>query len=284
VSDELTQRFVDLVCRELGAAEVAVLEGELPEEPLSLRVALAGGKQVVARFAAAEAIGSANLRRLEILVRAFEEALIGEPQRRPRAPVASSLREELRALASRASSLGALVIDAHSPVIWAATSERIEGAMDEEPNNVFPFPPEARETLRLVRESHRGVLIALGVEPEPAPAVDPTLEEVSPANEEEDSALRDAVRKVRTLRELAQLHKGSHLNHTERGVDGGYIARSFAGIYCLVLVFDQPFDEIRAERAVRDALPRIERLVLALPPLDPEPLLRGAVAKRPRRG
>ena len=51
----------------------------------------------------------------------------------------------------------------------------------------------------------------------------------------------------------------------------GCVARSFAGIYVLIIVYDGPFDELRAERTVADGLPRIERLVLALPPLDPKP-------------
>jgi hypothetical protein len=62
------------------------------------------------------------------------------------------------------------------------------------------------------------------------------------------------------------------------------VAHSFAGIYLLVLIFDAPFDELRAERAVLDALGRIERLVLALPPHDPDPTEgAGVVAMRRRR-
>jgi hypothetical protein len=49
------------------------------------------------------------------------------------------------------------------------------------------------------------------------------------------------------------------------------VARSFASIYVLIVVFESPFDELRAEQAIEDGLPRIERLVLALPPLDPKP-------------
>jgi hypothetical protein len=54
----------------------------------------------------------------------------------------------------------------------------------------------------------------------------------------------------------------------------------------LTLVFAAAFDELRAERAVLESLPRIERLVLALPPLNPEPPRQGAGVvsmRRPRR-
>ena len=52
--------------------------------------------------------------------------------------------------------------------------------------------------------------------------------------------------------------------------------------YVLVLVFEEPFDEIRAERAIQGRLGPIERLVLALPPLDPTPNV-GVRAVRRRR-
>lgn len=45
-----------------------------------------------------------------------------------------------------------------------------------------------------------------------------------------------------------------------------YFAVSFASIYALVVWFDQAFDVERARTEVRKALPRIESLVLDLPP------------------
>ncbi len=285
MSEELTRRFVDLVRRDLHAVKVVVVDSDDATVPAdTLRVALSEGRAVLATFADHEAAADpANLRRLEILVRAFESTLVGDRERQKRAPVVVSLRDELRAVTARSGAVGASVIDGHSPVIWASTAERIEGLAEEVPDNVLQFPPEVRETLRLVKESHRGVLIALGVEPEPTHDGDP-WEDEPPSEESPDmTAQLESIRKVRALRELEGLHKGHHLSHSERGDDGGYLVRSFAGIYCLVLTFDQPFDEIRAERAVRDALPRIERLVLALPPLDPEPIAKGAVARRARR-
>jgi len=94
---------------------------------------------------------------------------------------------------------------------------------------------------------------------------------------------RRAIFEVRALPEMATLPRGGHVHTTVSGAELGYVARSFAGIYVLVLVFDAPFDELRAKRAIVHALPTIERLVLALPPLDPGPPVAGVVAIRGRR-
>lgn len=96
-------------------------------------------------------------------------------------------------------------------------------------------------------------------------------------------ASRRAIAAIRALPETATLHKGGHVHVTVSEQSFGYVARSFAAIYVLVLVYDRPFDELGAKRAVMAALPAIERLVVALPPLDPEPRLAGVVAIRGRR-
>jgi hypothetical protein len=94
-----------------------------------------------------------------------------------------------------------------------------------------------------------------------------------------------AIALVRKLPYVGQAHKGRHFRHAEASSDLGVLALSFSGIYVLILVFEGDFDELRAERAASEALPRIERLVLALPPFDPEPTPIGdAMAlRRPRR-
>ena len=91
---------------------------------------------------------------------------------------------------------------------------------------------------------------------------------------------------VRAMPELAALRKGKHVRHLGSAGDARFVAHSFAGIYLLVVVFDGAFDELRAERVVLEGLPRVERLVLALPPLDPQPPTTeaGVIAlRRPRR-
>src|SRR5262249_33591382 len=93
-----------------------------------------------------------------------------------------------------------------------------------------------------------------------------------------------AIADVRSLPEMPTLHKGGHLRHMESEPTFGYVARSFAAIYVLVLVYDRPFEELLAKRAITQVLPTIERLVAALPPLTPPPPPRGGRARRARRG
>ena len=55
-----------------------------------------------------------------------------------------------------------------------------------------------------------------------------------------------------------------------RALPGGFI-RSLAGIYLLVLVFEDTFSELRVEGVVKRARGHLEELLAALPPEDPPP-------------
>lgn len=95
---------------------------------------------------------------------------------------------------------------------------------------------------------------------------------------------RRAMSAVRALPEIDGLNKGGQLRATVATPDFGYIARSFSAIYVAILVFDAPFDELLAKRGLTHSMPTIERLVAALPPLEPPPKMGGVVAMRaPRR-
>jgi hypothetical protein len=249
-------RFLALVRRELGADDAYVLEpgDEPPEDACVLFGRFADGRGVAARFAQPPADRDAKQRRLEMLASTFdtlvEDVVHG---RKSRPPVTHSLHDELLALCARAAAVNAIVIDAHSPVVWAAAH-------------------------------------AEGVVAQPPLASSPRVAE-SPANEDGGGEPRmatlskRALHEVRGLSDLAALRKGKHVRHVERAGEAPFIAHSFAGIYLLVMAFDGAFDELRAERAILEALPRVERLVLALPPLDPSPSTgAGVIAlRRPRR-
>ena len=51
----------------------------------------------------------------------------------------------------------------------------------------------------------------------------------------------------------------------------GYVARAFGAAYWLIVVYGGPFSDLQAEGALARSLPRVERLVLALPPSDLPP-------------
>jgi len=93
-------------------------------------------------------------------------------------------------------------------------------------------------------------------------------------------AVRRAIQDVRAMSEMATLHRGGHLNRSIIEPEFAMVARSFAAIYVLIVVFRGPFDELRAKHAISQSLPAIESLVLALPPRDPPPSIAGAKAMR----
>ncbi|MBX3231985.1 MAG: hypothetical protein KIT84_12465 [Labilithrix sp.] len=291
------ERFVALAKRELAADDVRVLavNEPPPEAPNVLVARLADGGHVVASFATEPKDRDALSRRLAMLASTFTDALAAPPSEKMRARPrpASSLHEELKALANRARAIDAVVIDTDSPVVWACAS--------------VPARPRARNELLLRDVSDRELAVHVDEsgplqdveEPsphshdarKPAPAESMAIMSGDDDDDDDDDepeateseAARRAIAAVRRL-PLDGVHKGRHLRHVERDRDF-YLVLSFSGIYLLCLVFEGDFDELRAERAAAESLPRIERLVQALPPLDPDPPqpMGGVVALRGRR-
>lgn len=276
------ERFVTLAKRELLADDVRLLATDeaAPEAPNVLVTRLADGRHVVATFRDPPKDRDALERRLTILAGTFADALGNPPSERTRArpPVATSLHEELKVLTARARAIDAVVIDVDSPVIWGSAT--------------IPAKPRAqtdhllrdvsRQELSPPRDDDSGMQDMRVVPAESSPMAS-LLDEDEEEETNEPQATRRAIASLRRSAELKGLHKGRHLRHVERENDF-FLALSFSGIYVLLLVFDGEFDELRAERAAHESLPRIERLVLALPPLDPEPQpMGGVIAFRRRR-
>ncbi len=248
------ERLLALVRRELGAldARIALLDEEPGEGPNVVSCPLADGRRVAVTFDAPPPDRDAKQRRLEMLASTFDTVVEGVASgRSSRPPVTSSLHDELLAVATRAAAVNAIVIDANSPVVWGAAR----------PRGVVASPPLASSS-RLAE----------------APANDEGQGEAAVLS-------RRAIHLVRGWPELSALRKGKHARKIERTDEVSVLAHSFAGIYVIVLVWGGDLDELRAERAVAEALPRVERLVLALPPLDPTPSEGGGVVamRRPRR-
>jgi hypothetical protein len=255
-------RLLALVRRELGAQEALVVEGDEEPAPLGpeprpgplgheLRCRMPDGRSVVARFETEPADREALRRRLEMLTSTFDALFQAPAPEGPgvssHPPVASALQEELQALSTRAAALNAVVIDANSPVVWGAAH------------------PQGLATLWPANKPE-------GAQPAEEPESETPLATVSQA----------AIDILRGLSDVAAVRKGKRVRYVHRGGTTPFVAHSFAGIYLLCVVYDAPFDELRAERAMIDSLPRVERLVLALPPFDPSPRAGSRAMARPR--
>jgi hypothetical protein len=301
-------RFLSLAQRELSADDIRLLaHGEEPPNAENVVLArLPDGRHVVASFTATPRDRDVLERRLAMLAGTFAEALATPPSEKTRArqPVVTSLHEELKALAQRARAHDVVVIDGDSPVVWGCASvaarprartdlllrdvsDRELSAKDE-PSSPLPLHAVPDESGPL--EDPTAPTGRLRVAP-PPPESSPVLTSVSAVGDEEleeegeePEITQRAIAAIRRLPSLDHLHKGRHLRHASR--EGSfYLVLSFSGIYLLCMVFDGEFDELRAERAAQESLPRIERLVLALPPLhpDPEPVGGAVAMRRPRR-
>jgi hypothetical protein len=264
----LIERFIALVRRELQADDVRVLDAgeQAPDAVNVLSARLHDGRLLIATFASAPDAKEALSRRLEILAGTFSQSADeGAGEGRGSRPPTRSLHHELKALVTRSNAVDAVVIDANSPMIWGSATERgprssLEDSIRRIEASELGSGPEVLSTRRSSR-------------PPPADDAD------DPGDLPEAS--RRAIDAVRALPQLAIISKGKHLRQIER--EGPHYLASSFGIYILVVVFDAPFDELRAERAAQEALPQIERLVLALPPHNPEPPVAGAGVVRLRR-
>ncbi len=179
----------------------------------------------------------------------------------------------------------------------AAATDRLAVLVDAFRLSLGEAPPSARPARSELLEALQAELHALAREggARDALVIDARSPVLWGTTETETESARErlvrsaacfrAVTKVRALPAMAGLHRGGHL-HEQASVPGfGYVALSFASIYVAVLVYDTPFEELRARRAFTHALPAIERLLVALPPLDPSPIpiAKAAVARARRR-
>jgi hypothetical protein len=79
-----------------------------------------------------------------------------------------------------------------------------------------------------------------------------------------------------------KVHRGEHARSVHHETQYGYIARGLANIYSIVVVFSGPFSELHVESAILHAMPMIEELLFALPPVDPPPSQGQVIRLRPR--
>ena len=227
--------------RDLGAEDVLLVDVDPTPELEADRiveVALTRGFRLVATFAAPLADRDATLRRLQLIAESFRDTLDDAIADACRRPPAERLHEELSELAKAAGAADAVVIDARSPMVWgAAEGEHVTPQLRQRQAEVIPLHRDRAST------------------PPPAPK----------------ASTERAIDAVLALPATQALARGGHLSTHERNAPAPYSARSFAGIYVVILVYTGPFDELRSERTLNARLHVIEQLVLALPPITPEP-------------
>lgn len=296
-------RLATIIKRELDAEDVYIWENsDIPSSDTTLIWPLGHDRSLVVTFASPPLYVPDKHARLAALRESFADlfadVLREIPKSRPEP--ALTLKSELDALAGRAHATLAFVIDAKSPIVWGASEASTNS--DDQPIDeaVFQAFAEAKElgiswrallgqpaaSRNEKKEPKLGIVRA-----KPALQLVPPVDELSGLSPAAKEILTDrltlgrkTISRLRANPMLPQLHRGEHLHEAILEDSCGHIARSFATIYLLVLVFSGHFDELGAERAITRALPTIERLVVSLPPDNTPDTRQGAVvALRPRR-
>ncbi|MFV8752027.1 hypothetical protein ACNOYE_15890 [Nannocystaceae bacterium ST9] len=271
-------RFLELIKRELGSDDARFeYGGHEPESGNRIWARMLGGWRVLALYDAPPNDRNGKQAKLDGMVASFTGVTGRLGETLPR--VASAIAAEevdyaLGVLAEKTKALRALVLDEDSPVLWGSSES--------------PRGPEDVETAEWTGElvdsaSQAGLDLVELVAPDEAGLIErlATLE---------SRKLRDRLlRRLPVIRELG-LHRDAEAwrlhflvcrviaairrapeRHyvAEPGI--GWLARDFGGIYHVVLVYPGEFSELSATGVLLRALPAIENLVLALPPIEPTP-------------
>jgi hypothetical protein len=297
------ERLLSVIRRELGAEDAHVeLGGRPPEGDRYLWAEIDGGARLVALLGAPLTAPAARAERLDRL-RALANAFTGVVREAastlasPASSPAHALEEELAALAERARAAGALVLGATEPVVWGSAHPDL----GRPPHGVEPLDrlADALETAEAEAGGLPALLAAVERYAGHAPGASTGARPMHPAllrllglarsslAAGDASSGRAALRRTLLaargrglLRAWPRRSRGRPRVHREPGF--GCLTRTLLGTYVLMLVFEDAFDELHAEGAVRRARRRLERLLAALPPLDPSG--RGArVIALPRR-
>lgn len=282
VNNEEIDRALGLVRQKMGCTDVRLeIGGRPPEGPEAVVAPTPNGFRLVAIFETApEDRARASLRLRQLASSFFHTGL---PTPRPRENAEQHLAQrrlddELCALSGRIHAAGSTVIDVQSPVIWGCSEGRHPDEDVDTLLSVAKLDDLGRSRgidLAVVgglREDDRAAALS-GFEGEDRSRLERLVSRMAarPLRARQSHLLHArALCRVRSAfrqhsREESSFRRISH----EEGL--GYFARSFAGIYILVAYFPGAFSELRVEGAALHALPLIERHVLGLPPVDPNP-------------
>ncbi len=288
--DELL-RLLNLAKRELDAADArAELGGKDPDDERLIWARMGPAWRVVLTYDAPPQRRAAKEERLRALLAPFSsEERVSEPPSAPTERHRLELDEELDRLAERTGARAALVFDERSPVVWGTSAPRAEG-----------WDVEMMEYAERITEGAREA----GLDPAKWLAGgDPSPSELRDAGVDETHGRRWSHRFHR-LRAIAPdwtdtdwhgaLQVATAVTHARKECRGGrapervaaadetwgLFGKGFAQIYLLALVFDGAYSELHAEGPLVRALPHIETLVLALPPVEPPPKVAKVISIR----
>ncbi len=294
VTDLGFERLLELVQRQLDADDARVeFGGKDPTDPRQLFCALPSGGRLVVCFYQPPPARASVQGRLEALAEAF--GATGDRGRDDR-PVTSGsalirrLDDELVALADATTALATVVVDDKSPVLWGTSLPRdgdedvdaavavgrtLESASSASGPSTPIWEAAPAKAVGLLRQAGAPAAVLRRLQerldrlPEAAGAVDPGYWKAH-------LSLARALAEIRS----PEASPSDGLTRAGHRVGFGFLARPFAAIYRLLLVFEGDFSELHAEGRLLRALPAIEPLVLALPPVDPP---RGAARVIPLR-
>ncbi|WP_437573720.1 hypothetical protein [Sorangium sp. So ce887] len=290
--DPALLRYLDLVQRELSADDVLIeLGGRPPGDPRAVWCALPNGSRLVARFAEPPGEPARVSRQLEELAASFSGLSSGGEDPRPsRSGSTHRLDDELEGLASRAGALGAIVVDDTSPVIWGTSEPRRDEVDVDDALLLAQWADDVErvgvnliDLLELDDAALEQALATTSLGPGARETIAGHLQKIRERGSRSPMAWRRQVaiaRAIDRVRGPAASESAAHGRFIGQHEQVGVYARAFANIYRLILAYPGPFSELQAEGSVQHALPLIERLVLALPPIDPH---RGAKILRLRR-
>jgi hypothetical protein len=274
-------RLLDLVQRELGASDArAEIGGRAPQDPRLVFCDLPNALRLVAVFDHEPADRAALGARLRALAEAFT---VSAPESAEWTSVSRELGvrrldDELALLAERAGAVRALVIDVQSPVLWGSSGRRGTEDVDDA-IRITQVLERARsaelELARLLEQdsaSARTALAAAGLSRDDASFFARELERIR-GNRRPGGACWQhhlwscaAIAAVRASRREVTVP-----TELVRCAEFSYLVRSFANIYRLLLIFDERVNELVAQAAVARNLPRVEKLLLSMPPFEPPP-------------
>jgi len=265
MTDRVLFRLLEVVRQSVPALDARVeIGGEPPSGDDAVWADLHPGWRVVAILAADTDRDDARERLL-----ALTEAFSGVPKRDAMPALRSvpqrALDAALAALCERTGAICALLIDATSPVLWGRSHDHIDSDL------TVDSLVEASEHIGDEGLNATGRTLLGTDDDETAHLLASAALAVA--------SVREGVRrptKQSPAKKAGQPQSTHELPRRFINNDdvSGFDARLMADIYYAVLCFERRFSELSADGELTRATPMLERLIAALPPVEPPP--RGA--------